>query len=594
MRIVRSFLLLAAFACFALGVRAADSGKNSTDPPAAPASSGALSEAAKPASATSTAPAAPVAATREEVEELRAEVAELKAAIKKLMEAKAQPETPATPAAPAAAKPAAPVAKAAEPGAPAAAAATVASSEPGGAAASSCAESDSVADIDALLQGAKAGDQKGGGAPVVAGWNGEHFFIKSPDGNFQIQPYGYVQTDYRSYDGDGTPANSFAVRRARFGLQGNYGKHFQFAILTDAASSGLTAVNSAIVRDVYLNVKFTDAFQIQAGQFKEPFAQEVVAGVTNIDFADRGLQSLLYPSASTAFRSPGAVIHGDLNGGVIQYWGGIFNGHGYATSSNTTSVPETVGRIRLYPWRNHKDSFFQSLAFGGSMAYSYARGLSFEQTPPTTMPDAAYTFFPQFRINGNVWRGEGEFTFLHGPWGFRGEYVQAEFDRTGVGTLQFGGLGNSDLPTVRFKAWNIAATYLLTGERRPENGTPRVKHPLFGPETPGGSGRGWGAFELAFRYSGIQGNEPGCSSFPPPLPPGAPPCTFSTPNLLTPELVPGFDLHTDQFTAGLNWYLNYWVRFQTDFDVDRLKQPSTIGAVPQTYLVFEQRLQFRF
>jgi len=34
---------------------------------------------------------------------------------------------------------------------------------------------------------------------------------------------------------------------------------------------------------------------------------------------------------------------------VMQYWAGIFNGHGYANASNTTSVPETVGRVRFYP-----------------------------------------------------------------------------------------------------------------------------------------------------------------------------------------------------------------------------------------------------
>jgi phosphate-selective porin len=152
------------------------------------------------------------------------------------------------------------------------------------------------------------------------------------------------------------------------------------------------------------------------------------------------------------------------------------------------------------------------------------------------------------------------------------------FDRTGVGTLQFGGLGFQNLPTVRFRAWNSSATYLLTGERRPENGTPRVKHPVFGPDTPGSSGKGWGAFELGFRYSGIEGKEPGIF--------------FN--NIYTPENVPGYSQKTDQFSAGLNWYLNYWVRYQTTVDVDRLKDPSTIGAVPQTYLVFEQRIQFRF
>ena len=567
MRIVRSFLLFSAVACLALAVRAADSGKSSPDRPGAnTGASGASSETAKPAAA-STAPAAPAAATREEVEELRAEVAELKAAIKKLMETKAQPAAPAAP------PPPNPVATAAPSAAPEAAAGPHAEPEP-----------------EPLLQG--KGDQKGG-TPVTAGWNGEHFFIKSADGHFNINPYGYVQTDYRAYNGDGSPANTFAVRRARFGFQGNYGDHFQFAILTDAAAAGAGNAG-AIVRDVYLNTKITDAFQFQAGQYKEPFAQELTAGITNIDFVERGLQALLYPSGVFAFRSPGITFHGDISGGVFQYWAGIFNGKGYANATNTTSIPETVGRVRFYPWRRHKDSIFQGFAFGGAIAYSYSAGISNEQTPRMVQPDFAYTFFPQFPINGNTWRANGEFTYLYGPWALRGEYVQAQFNRTGVGTLEFGGLGFSNLPTIRYKAWNIATTYLLTGEKRPENGTPRVKHPLFGPETPGGSSKGWGAFELAFRYSGIQGNEPGCSSFPPPVPVGTPNCTFGPQNTLTPQLVPTYDLHTDQFTVGLNWYPNYWVRLQTNFNVDRLKQPSTIGALPQDYFVFEQRLQFRF
>jgi phosphate-selective porin OprO and OprP len=418
----------------------------------------------------------------------------------------------------------------------------------------------------------KPAEKKEGTAPVNAGWNGEHFFIKSNDGQFQIQPYGYVQTDYRNYIGDGAPADTFSVRRGRFGFQGNYGDHYQFGLLIDAA-----ATTGATIRDIYLNAKYNNAIQIQAGQFKEPFAQELVAGVTNIDFVERGLQSVLYPSASSAFRSPGVTIHGDINGGAFQYWAGAFNGKGFSTN-NTTSVPETVGRVRFYPWRNKKDSKLKEFAFGGSIAYSQARGLSNELTPSTGSPDAVFTFLPQFQANGNVWRYEGEFTYLKGPWGFRDEYVQAIFDRTGVGTLTLGGLGFSDLPAVRFKAWNSAATYLLTGERRPENGTPRIKHPVFGPELPGGGGRGWGAWEVAFRYSGIQGNEPGIF--------------FN--NIFTPQNLPTFNRHTDEFSFGVNWYLNYWVRFQSNLSIDRLKEPSTIGATPQNYYVFEQRLQYRF
>lgn len=430
---------------------------------------------------------------------------------------------------------------------------------------------ESLAEPFGFLQADKK-DEKPAAAPVSAGWNGEHFFVKSADGQFQMQPYGYVQTDYRSFSGDGTPPDTFTIRRGRFGFQGNYGSHFSFGVLADAAAG-----SGAIIRDIYLSVKVKPEFQIQGGQFKEPFAQELLTSATNLDFVERGLQSLLYPSVASSYRSPGAAIFGDFSGGVAQYWIGAFNAKG-SNVTNTTNVPEGIGRVRFYPWRKKQDSFLQGFAFGGAISYSRTRGLSNELTPSATLPDTAYAFFPQFRINGNAWRYNGELTFIKGPWALRGEYVQAFFDRTGVGTLQLGGLGFGDLPVVRYKAWDISGTYLLTGEKRPENGTPRVKHPWFGPETPGVGGHGWGAWELALRYSGIQGNEPGIF--------------FN--NVFTPQKVPTFNQHTQEFTGGLNWYLNYWVKYQINFNADRLLQPSTIGATPQTYFVVLHRLQYRF
>ncbi len=419
--------------------------------------------------------------------------------------------------------------------------------------------------------------KKDSSPPVTSGFNGEHFFIKSANGQLQIMPYGYVMTNFNSYIGDGAPPDSFGVRIARFGFQGNYGDHYQFGLLIDAAPASQAGVQQAVLRDLYLNWKFNNAFQIQAGQFKEPFSQEELTGRTNLDFTERGIQTRLYPSAVSAFRSPGITIHGDINHGVVQYWVGAFNGKGYATT-NTTSVPETVGRVRFYPWRNKKDSLLEGFAFGGSMSYSRTRGLSGEQTPTMIMNDGSYTWFPAFPVNGNVWRYLGEFTYIKGPLAFRDEYVLASFNRTGVGTEQLGGLGFANLPNIRYQGWSSAVTYMITKELRPENGTPRVTHPVFGPSSDGGNGHGWGAWEVGFRYSGIQGNEPG---------------VFFN-NIYTPQLVPTFNYHTDQFTFGVNWYLNYWIKFQSNVDIDRLKDVSTIGVVPQNYAVFIQRLQFRF
>ena len=408
--------------------------------------------------------------------------------------------------------------------------------------------------------------------PLTAGWNGEHFFIKSSDGQFSISPYGYVNTDYRAYQGDGAPADTFMLRQARFGFQGSYGSHFDFALLSDAAST-----SGSVVRDVYLNIRIRPEFQFQAGQFKAPFAQETGIGDTSLDFVERGFQSMLYPSSASAYRSPGAAFHGDISGGIVQYWVGAFNGKGY-TLANTTNEPEFIGRLRFYPWRKSKSDWFRQLAFGGSIDHARARGLSGDQSFNATLPDATYTFFPQFAINGPIERYNGEFTYIKSRFSLRGEYDQLNQFRESVGSEQAGGLGFLSLPGIIAKAWDLSTTYLLTGEKRPENGTPRVKNPLFGPDTPGGQGRGRGAWELAFRFTGIQANEPQAD--------------FLT--YYTPGFVPGFNDHTVEYTAGVNWYPNYWVKYVLNVGVDKLKEPSVIGQEPQNYFVVLQRLQFRF
>lgn len=425
-----------------------------------------------------------------------------------------------------------------------------------------------------LGQAAAAAPKKDAGPPITAGWNGEHFFIKSADGQFSISPYGYLDTDYRAYKGDGAPSDTFLIRRARFGFQGNYGSHFDFAILTDANST-----TGAIVRDAYLNVRIRPEFQFQAGQFKEPFAQETGIGATNLDFVERGLQSLLYPSPGTAFRSPGMTLHGDISGGAIQWWAGVFNGRGGVTA-NVTNEPDFVGRLRFYPFRKSKskNDWFKQLAFGGSIDHSRSRGLSNDVSFNAALPDAAYTFFPALRINGPVERYEGEFTYLTGPFALRGEYVQMQQQRYAVGSETPGGLGFLTIPGIGAKAWNIGATYLLTKEKRPENGTPRVKAPLFGPDTPGGKGRGLGAWEVALRYTGIQAKAPGENLF----------------NPFTPGFVPTYNYHTDEITFGLNWYPNYWVKYMVNIGIDQLHQPSVTGQEPQNFVVILQRLQFRF
>ena len=411
------------------------------------------------------------------------------------------------------------------------------------------------------------------GAPVTAGWNGEHFYLKSPDGLFTLLPVGYLNTNYSFYNGDGAPPNTFTVRRARFGVLGTYGPNVDYAFLFDAA-----ATNGISIRDMYANFKPWRSFQIQAGQFKEPFSQEIGTGITNVEFLERSFVTVLYPSAAGVFRAPGVAAHGDIHGGVVQYWIGAFNGKGII-ANNTTNEPDYVGRLRFSPWKNKKNALFQGFTFGGSIAHSRSRALSNELSFSGVINDSAFTFFPQFRINGGIERYNGEFLWLKGRWGLRGEYTQILEKRDNLGSFTPGGIGFESLPGVVGKGAYIYTTYLLTGEREPENAIPKVKHPVIGPATPGESGTpGWGAWQLKARYSWLEGKAGG----------------QNFPNQFSPASVPTFSDHVDQISMGVNWYLNYWILLKLDFNIDRLRNPSVQGILPQNYYVALQGLQFRF
>src|SRR5580698_1340983 len=101
--------------------------------------------------------------------------------------------------------------------------------------------------------------------PATAGWNGEHFFLRSTDGNFTLMPVGYLDGQYTFYGNDyGAPPDSFAITRARFGFQGNYGKQLDYVFMVET-------ISSPTIRDAYMDFKPWSFFNILAGEAKVPF-----------------------------------------------------------------------------------------------------------------------------------------------------------------------------------------------------------------------------------------------------------------------------------------------------------------------------------
>ncbi len=526
----------------------------------------AFAQSAKPSDDSTQSNPTAKAASEEEVQQLRREVAELKAQIQRLVTASA-------PAQGGAAHLVQATAVAGSDASASSAAPSAASSD-----SSSSTPAATSADIDALQKEIDILQKKASDAPgPTAGFNGEHFFLKSPDGQFTLMPVGYLNAQYSFYNGDGAPADTFAIRRARFGVQGSYGSQLDYAFLFETASS-LT------IRDAYVDFKPWSWLKIMGGQYKLPFSMEVGTADTNVQFADRSINSVLYPDAGGAFRAPGVDIHGDLAGGRAQYWVGVFNGQGLLAASTTNEV-EVSGKVRFSPWRNSSNSFLKGFSFGGAAEHSRSKGLANELSFSGLLTDGTYTFFPQYRINGAVERYNAQFSWLMGSLGVRGEYTQLLEKRSNIGSFQLGGAGYNTLPGIVGKGTYLAANYLLTGEKEPENAIPRVKHPVIGPNSPGESGGpGWGAWELKARYSWLQGRAAGstCDATTIPACP------------ITPVIFPLQSDHTEQWTFGVNWYLNYWVLVKSDVNINQLKDPSVQGILPRNYFVVIEGIQFRF
>ena len=419
--------------------------------------------------------------------------------------------------------------------------------------------------------------QTGATPPIVSGWNGEHFFLKSSDGNFTAMPIGYFNSQYNIYKGDGAPPATFTIPRARFGLQGSYGKQLDYQFLFESASP-LT------IRDAYLDFKPWTSFSIMGGQYRVPFSQEALWLETAYEFNSLSISAVLFPNAMGAFRAPGIDVHGILAGGRAQYSVGVFNGQGLI-QNGTTNEPEITGKVRFIPWRQSGNSWLKGFALGGSVEHSRSKALANELSFSGLLTDNTYNFFPQQRINGGIQRYNGFFSWLSGPWTVRGEYTQVLEKRDGIGSFVNGGVGFNTLPGVVGKGASGIVTYFLTGESTPDNSMPRVKHSLIGPNSPGETGGpGWGAWQLKFRYSWVQGRAAGAT------------CDLSTIPAcpLAPGTVPTYTDHTDQITAGLTWYLNYWVMVRSDLNINQLVNPSVQGILPRNYFVFLEGIQFRF
>ncbi|MEI6567133.1 MAG: porin [Verrucomicrobiota bacterium] len=394
------------------------------------------------------------------------------------------------------------------------------------------------------------------------------FSVRSADSNFVFKVRGYVQADSRLYADDysgGTANDTFLIRRARPIFEGTVYNNYDFRVMLDFASGiNSSAANNGFLQDAYVNARFAPEFQVQVGKFKEPVGLERLQSGANILFVERGYPTQLVPN-----RDVGVQLQGDLFGGLLRYEAGVFNGVADGGSGDVDASDDEkdiAGRLFATPFKDGAKEIVRGLGFGvaGTTGNQDGSGLVSKFKTPGQQQFFSYrsgagtAAAPNVVADGDHWRVAPQLTYFYRSFGLFGEYVISDQRvRRDAGTSSFSRVQNS--------AWQVSASYLLTGEENSWKGF--VPRHNFDP-----ANGGWGAWEVALRLGQLEVDD---AAFP----------LLASPTASASGAT--------SWGVGLNWHLNKNLKLnfnyeQTDFD------GGTSDFLARGEKVFLTRAQFAF
>lgn len=425
-------------------------------------------------------------------------------------------------------------------------------------------------------------------APVVkAGSSG--FSFGSADGKNEIKLRGLVQADHRHFlegandvrarsrnragvlDGEGfnQAEDTSLLRRVRPTIEGKLLGKYGFRFTPEFAGGSASAV------DAYIDANLDPAFNIRAGKFKSFVGLERLQSGGDIKLIERSyVTNAILPN-----RDLGAAVYGSLLGSKLDYAVGIVNGvadgGNISTGTEYNGEREYTARLFTSPFKD-QDSALAGLGFGIGGTWTDFRGeqnLVFTDTSsadatrnglPSYVTDGQQTFF---RYGGNVIadgkrvRWSPQANYYYGPFGLITEYARINQEvsllngATGDNNTVLGVLNGTN-KKLSHDAWQIAASYLLTGEDASFKGVkPKRDFDL--------DKGGWGAWELVARYSEIDLDEDTFKNRN---------GVYAAENTTTGGIINNAYADASKsaksaksWTAGVNWYLNSNARIALNY-----------------------------
>lgn len=382
--------------------------------------------------------------------------------------------------------------------------------------------------------------------------------ITSPDKKYGVSLRGYYQVDNRQFlnDDAGTGKDDITSRRIRPILEGKAGDA-SFRFMPDFAGS------STRVFDAHIDYKFADAASVRVGKFKPPVGLERLQSATDISFIERGHPTNLAPN-----RDYGVMLYGEFIPDTLEYQLGVFDGTSDLgnNDSDDDDKKDLVARVFAHPFRNADTIALRGFGVGIAGTLGDREGAASKPILGSYKTPGQQDFF-KYRsataaadttfASGEQWRLYPQGYWYYGPVGVLAEYAISNQEVT----------RGSSSAKLKNTAWQVAASYVLTGEDANYRGGVKPLHDF---DVSKGD---LGAFELVGRYGETDVDD---AAFP-----------------LFADSSKSASL-AQSYGAGLNWYLSENVKLAFDYDFTRFDGGAAAGGDrPDEHALF-QRVQFKF
>ena len=403
-----------------------------------------------------------------------------------------------------------------------------------------------VAESSRELKHEEAAEKAKTAATVTAGIGG--FTIQSNDENFRLKIGADLQVDNRTFLGDGSSSftDTILLRRVRPTFSGSVYKYIDYFFRPDFGQG------TTVIYDAYIELKYLSAATVRVGKFKPPVGLERLQSDDDTSFIERGLPTLLAPSRDIGYQISGDFVKRRTNYAVGVFNGVPDNGLGDTAASNHRDYS---GRIFLTPFEPDDHSPLRGLGVGLGASGGNLDGIALPSYK-TFGQNTFFSFATGVTAAGHRTRLAPQAYYYLGGFGLLTEYTLAQ-EGLRKGTAQ---------RNIAFRAWQVAGSYILTGE-----------HKTFASPTPRKSfdplNQGWGAVELAVRVGDFS-VEKGIYNY----------------GLADPAKSPR---HAHEWVGGVNWYLNRLLRISLDYGNTTFGGGAVTGnRLPEKTLITRFQVNF--